>query len=417
MTSASDHSHRIEVPAPFLVKPISNPWRNRILVELHLRPMSPKQFSEDFPGPKPSTIARYFRELKDWGFIELAEKRRTSIRRGAAEKVYRAIRQVHFDTPHWELLPLYLREECTGVVLEGLVLRLREAFEAGTITVDGSQCLSCESVLLDKSAWTALTTEMDRVLPWLNELEAESLARHEQRGGALIAATAAQLAFRSPLYVADRREAPSMPLREKQSGPHFLMDPQTAKALANPWRNRILEELHRCPMSPQGFSEMTGEPDLATIGRCFRQLRDWGYVELLEEKPGSKRRGAVEKVYRAVPRNALDLSDWQALPSMYKNNKSATLVETAIDKIDDAITAGTMDFDTDRHLSWMSLWLDPQAWSESATRLQDIAAWLTALREESAKRSSSQDLIPATVSLLAFRSPDPSISAALPAPP
>jgi hypothetical protein len=58
-----------------LAKALANPWRNRILIELHLRPMSPKQFADEFDGNL-TVISRYFRELKMWGFLEVAEELR-----------------------------------------------------------------------------------------------------------------------------------------------------------------------------------------------------------------------------------------------------------------------------------------------------------------------------------------------------
>lgn len=158
-------------------------------------------------------------------------------------------------------------------------------------------------------------------------------------------------------------------------------------------------------MSARQFSEMVGEHDVATIGRCFRQLRDWGYLELLEERPGSNRRGAMEKIYQATPRSTLNLSDWQNLPPKYKDRDSAVLIERLIHKIDEAIIARTMDFDTDRHLSWMSLTLDQQAWEECMVRLQEVATSIDGFKRESAKHSPDSQLIPATVALLAFRSP------------
>lgn len=406
MKPLKDHAPKLEVPAASLVKPISNPWRNRILVELHLRPMSPKQFAHDFPGLQLSTVAKYFRELREWGFIEIAEERRGGTRRGAAEKVYRAIRRVHFDTPHWEVLPLFLREECTGVIIDGLVFRITDAFQAGVFDAVGDQHLSCRCVLLDKPAWEALASRLDQVLSRLFDLEAESVTRNRDREDQLIGATAALMAFRSPAVHTREKGAAFPALNEVDSaGPHFLMKPKTAKAVASPWRSQILEDLRQRPASPKQFSEAFGEPDVAAIGRYFRQLKEWGYLEVSEEKRGGGRRGAVEKIYRAVPRKALHLEEWHALPLVRRASGPGLLLEELINRLEEAVSAGTMDLDTDRHLSWMALTLDQHAWKECTAQLTAVAAWVSQLQEESTRRAAPYELIPATAAMLAFRAP------------
>ena len=159
-----------------LAKALANPWRNRILIELHLRPMSPKQFAEEFGGNL-EVIARYFRELKDWDFIEVAAERRGGKRRGAVEKVYRAIQRVYFDTATWERLPRHLRAECSGAILEGLILRITHAVEAETFDAEKDRHLFWKALPLDHQAWTEYVTRLDELLAWIGELEAESAER------------------------------------------------------------------------------------------------------------------------------------------------------------------------------------------------------------------------------------------------
>jgi DNA-binding transcriptional ArsR family regulator len=114
-----------------MAKALANPWRNRILSELHLRPMSPSEFADETGGDL-GNISRYFRQLRVWGYLEVVEERRGGSRRGAVERVYRAIQRVHFDTAAWEKIPLHLREECSGAIIEAYILRVVQAIEAGT---------------------------------------------------------------------------------------------------------------------------------------------------------------------------------------------------------------------------------------------------------------------------------------------
>src|SRR5881227_702239 len=172
------HQQKINAPpvglSASLAKPLANPWRNRILAELLLRPMSPKEFTRKFEGPELPTIARYFRELRDWGFLEVAEERRGGGRRGAIEKVYRAIQRIHFDTPTWEQLPPYLRSECSTSMMEGLIARITEAVKGGTFDAESDRHLSWKTVRFDRKAWSEFSKGLDAVLAELERLEVQS---------------------------------------------------------------------------------------------------------------------------------------------------------------------------------------------------------------------------------------------------
>ena len=393
-----------------LAKALANPWRNRILMELHLRPMSPSQFSEEFGGSLP-VIARYFRELREWDFLEVAEELRGGGRRGGVEKVYRAIRRAYFDTATWEQLPHYLRCECSASVLQGLLLRISQAVEAGTFDAETDRHLSWRSLPLDRQAWTEYVNRLDAVLEWINVLETESAERAAAASVDSLPVTAALLAFRSP-------DRPAPPVAERMrsreadlgnpAGPAFLMSPKMAKALANPWRNRILIELHQRPMSPNRFFEQLGGPDLATIARYFRQLRKWGYLEVAEELRGGGRRGAVEKVYRAIRRAHFDTASWEELPPKLRRECSGAVLDGLIARIEEAVDAETFDAETDRHLSWKALALDRQAWSECGEMLDDVLAWVGLLEAEASARiaAGEAEAIPATLALMSFRSPE-----------
>lgn len=391
-----------------LAKALANPWRNRILMELHLQPMSPKQFCARFGGDL-TLIARYFRELKDWDFIEVAEELRGGKRRGAVEKVYRATQRIHFDTATWDGLPRYLRAECSGAILQSLIRRISQAVKNETFDAEPDRHLSWKAVSFDRQAWTEYVTRLDQVLTWIAELEAESAERLATAEGEAIPATVALLAFRSPVEPVEISN-PSEPeqISDDPSIPPFLISAQMAKAIANPWRNRILTELHRRPMSPNQFAKECGGPELATTARYFRQLREWGYLEVVEELRGGKRRGGIEKIYRAVPRAPFDMSMWESVPSRLREGSSGNTLNHLIRRINQAITSETFDADTDRHLSWKAIWLDRQAWTDYVIRLDEIESWTNELESEAAERltEKGQEPIPITVGLMAFRAPD-----------
>jgi DNA-binding transcriptional ArsR family regulator len=412
-----DRGRKVDAP-PLLIsaklaKALANPWRNRILLELHLRPMSPKQFAEEFSGPDLSAIARYFRQLREWGFVEVAEELRGGTRRGAVEKVHRAIQRVQFDTPTWENLPLYLREECSGTILEGLIIRITQAVEAESFDAEKDRHLSWKSLPLDRQAWTEYVTCLDEVLDWVSDLEAEAAARIATTAEAPIPATITLLAFRSPPEPVEIvMPPPRLGKLERTVGPEgsplFLISAQMAKALANPWRNRILIELHLRQMSPRQFVEEFGGPELTTIARYFRQLKKWGFLEVVEELRGGRRRGAVEKVYRAIRRAHFDTATWEGLPRHLREECSGAVLDGLIHRITQAVDAETFDAETDRHLAWKAISLDRQAWTEYVTRLDELLAWVNELEVQSRERvaGTREESIPATVALMAFRSPE-----------
>lgn len=393
-----------------LAKPLANPWRNRILAELLLRPMSPKRFTTEFGGPGLPTISRYFRELKDWGFLEVAEELRGGKRRGAVEKVYRAIQRIHFDTPTWEKLPRYLRSECSNSMMEGLIARITEAVRAETFDAEKDRHLSWKAFQLDRRSWSEYSARLDEVLETISELEVESADRLTRAGDDSLLATIGMLSFRSPRAPVDVTDPAEEWTRCTEDGdrPHFLMSPQTAKALANPWRNRILAELHLHPMSPKQFLEEIGGPDLSTVARYFRQLKKWGYLEVAEELRGGSRRGSVEKVYRAIRRVHFNTPTWEELPLELRHARSVSMLDGLIERINEAVAADTFDAETDRHLSWKTVLFDRRGWTELGMLLDEVLSWVESLECESAKRLSSGDgeEIPATVALLAFRSPE-----------
>jgi hypothetical protein len=392
-----------------LAKPLSNASRNRIMAELVLRPMSPNQFSKEFEGPALPVVARYFRELKDWGLLEVAAELRGGKRRGAVEKVYRAARPIYFDTPSWEELPYYLRCECSASLIEGLVARFIQAIEAKVLDADEDRHLYWKAIRLDRTAWSDLVSRLDQVLEQAVGLEAESASRASRSGEERFPGTLGLISFRSPVSSAGSAETESREgSNQSDIRPHFIMRPATAKVLANPWRNQILTELHWRPMSPKQFVEEFNGPDLALTARYFRQLKKWGYLEVVEELRGGARRGSVEKVYRAIKKVHFSTTAWETLPHSLKSESPGSMLDGLMRRINEAVDADTFDAETDRHLSWRPIWLDRQAWAECLTQLDEVRAWVYELEAESVARleRSEGEEIPATVGLTAFRSPD-----------
>jgi len=401
-------------PGWFLVGPkmasaLTDPCRSRILMELSVGPMSPSQFVEKVGGDL-SYISRCFRQLADWGFIEVIEERPGSRRGASIEHVYRGIQRAHFDTSTWKRVPRSEREALSRSVLESYFALVTEAIEAGTFDDEVDRHLSWDGVVLDRVAWVRLVTRLDGVLEWVSELEVESARRLAEDQGEHIPTTIGLAAFRSPqpaevMLKAPRRDKNAIAATSTERAPSNLT-PKTAKALSNRWRSRIMMELNARPMSPSQFVDEVGG-SMTHVSRCFRQLAEWGFIEVVEEKKGGKRRGGIERLYRNTQRAYFGTETWETLPRFLRNEVSRSFLASYLDRITEAINAGTFDADTDRHLSWKTVALDRIAWAALSTALDSVLEWLPELEKESTTRAERkfETLIPTTVGLASFRSP------------
>lgn len=185
-----------------------------------------------------------------------------------------------------------------------------------------------------------------------------------------------------------------------------VISAKLAKALANPMRAKIMTELCVRPLSPSQFQAIAGG-NLGNIARYFRQLEDWGFVEVIETRRGGHRRGGVEHIYRRIQPILIKTEEWEVLPTFLREDVSANVLASYFARVNEAIEAGTFDAETDRHLSWDKPTLDRRAWDELSARLDEVLSWLPELARESAERmnESGEDPIPTTVGLAAFRSP------------
>lgn len=391
---------------------LASPWRARILTELRSRPMSPSQFVKEIGGER-SHIARCFRQLAEWGCIELMETRTGHRRRGGIEHVYRSVRSAFYSASLWRSFPDHLRRGISGTIVESFWNRVEEAVEQGTLDRDPERHISWEPLPLDARGWSELIDSLAETLQWFSSLEAQSAARLAAAGGAgSMPVTASLAAFVGPRPVergAERIEDGSNDLKRGDGRQPF--DGRLAKAFADPLRSRILTELRGRPMSPSQFCREIGG-ELSVVSRCFRQLADWGFIELVAEKTGGGRRGGIEHVYRSASRMVFGTDEWKEMPLMLREDISVHVLSSYWHAMTEAMESGTFDQRVDRHFSWQALTLDREAWIALTDRCDEILAWLPRLQAECADRiaASGEQPIPTIVGLVCFRSPPASPS-------
>jgi hypothetical protein len=124
----------------------------------------------------------------------------------------------------------------------------------------------------------------------------------------------------------------------------FGVSSKMARALADTWRIRILAELSVRRLSPSQFvAEIGGE--LTDIARCFRQLEEWGYVTLIEERPGRRGGAAIEHVYEGVGKAHFSTATWETVPRSDRDAVSRSILDSYFARIAEAVRAGTFDED------------------------------------------------------------------------
>jgi hypothetical protein len=156
---------------------------------------------------------------------------------------------------------------------------------------------------------------------------------------------------------------------------------------------RALITLNERVASPNEIAKELDEP-LGVVSYHVRQLLDLDCIELVKTEP---RRGATEHYYRATKRAIFD-DGWDKLPKETRTAISSGLLSNIWRDVGRAITAGTFDKQTGRHLSWTNLVLDEEGWEEVNERLAEFVMWALDLQAEAAGRIADGE--PAIVSKL-----------------
>lgn len=180
-----------------------------------------------------------------------------------------------------------------------------------------------------------------------------------------------------------------------------------AKVLADPLRVKILAELYTRPMSPKEFFEEFGGGSIPRVARHFEVLVEYGWLWLVETKSGGSRRGAVEHFYRSVQPVLFDTGSWAEMPDSMKAMFTWKAFDTLVQRVREAMEAGTIDAREDRHFTWTPLSLDLQGWERVIAKVDNLFEQLFVEQAEAEERlaETDEEPIPMTVALTAFESP------------
>jgi len=184
-----------------------------------------------------------------------------------------------------------------------------------------------------------------------------------------------------------------------EEGSRFV-DQHLVKALAHPLRVRVLDLLNIREASPKEVSEELRAP-LSNVSYHISVLVDCGCVQPTRTE---QRRGAVEHLFRAVPRSQIGHQDWRRVPRSVRGDVTAATLQSFMDKAVAALKAGTIDGSEDTTLSWMVLSVDTAGRARAAEILAAAREKLQEAHDESRQRmaSSGESPTPLIVALAGF---------------
>jgi len=183
------------------------------------------------------------------------------------------------------------------------------------------------------------------------------------------------------------------------------LDPNLAKALSHPLRQRILERLSvHGEASPTQLARLL-EERLPNVAYHVRVLLELDCVELVRTR---QVRGALEHHYRATAHPWLDAEQWARLPASFRRQALARTLREIVSDASDAAVAGGFDQPA-ALVRRVELRLDEQGWQDVRVLLEDMLAAAQRIDDDSAVRAAKGEAglarIEAEIGLLLFHRP------------
>jgi DNA-binding transcriptional ArsR family regulator len=389
--------------------------RLKVVTELNRREMSANEFLEEFGGGSVSRVFRHFSRLEEYGWLEQVGTATGGRRRGAEERFYRATGPAVFDTRSWSEVPDSIRAIYSRHIFEQLAERITAAMEAGSFDARGDRHCSWTPVFLDRLGWKNLVAKTDALFECLFEEQESAMRRMSESGEEPIPATVALAVFESPHGTRDHEDEtgrsapadrqPAVPRGKGRS--EVPMSLRLSKVFDSPLRLKIVTELNRREMSASQFFREFGGSSVSNVSGHFKKLREYGWLEQVGTATGGRRRGGVERFYRATGPAIFDNRSWSDVPDSIKATYSWHIFEQLAERITAAMEAGSFDARGDRHFTWTPVFLDEPGWKSLIAQADALFECVFEEQESAMQRmsESGEEPIPATVALAVFESP------------
>lgn len=150
-------------------------------------------------------------------------------------------------------------------------------------------------------------------------------------------------------------------LRAKLDSGAMSAQEAAVTALNHRLRVTLLTIYTERPASPSDLEDL-GVDTLSNLAYHTRVLWELRQIEIVDE---IQRRGATEHVYRAINIPLFSNPDWEKFDPKVRRAISSYGVGEIFKDVSSALTAGTFDTSTKRHLSRARLSLDQRGWLEA----------------------------------------------------
>jgi hypothetical protein len=183
-----------------MAKAMLDPLRILILAELGTRPMSAKEFFEEFGGGEitRAKVYRAFKVLRNFDWLVLVETKGGGKRRGGKERFYRAARPPILDKASWPAFPDSVKDEAGARMFLPVATCIREAIEAGTMDSRTDRHFTWTPGVVDQLGWERIVKRMDDLFDFVRAELKRAEARLAKSGEKPIPMTVALAAFESP---------------------------------------------------------------------------------------------------------------------------------------------------------------------------------------------------------------------------
>jgi len=179
-------------------KVFADPQRAKILVDCRHGEMSPRRFCERHRGNGATLeqVTSDFDVLAQYDWIDPVEPQEEAA--DPSERLYRANDSSVFEEQDMAEMSRPMRGLLMLRIFEGLVDRVEEARDAGTLAARAEAHFSWTPVLLDQVGWEKLTSKLDAFFYSLDQERREAEARLAESDEEPVEMTVALLGFESP---------------------------------------------------------------------------------------------------------------------------------------------------------------------------------------------------------------------------
>jgi hypothetical protein len=388
--------------------------RIKIVTELYLREMSPKQFHAEFGGGSMSRVDKTFKKLAEHGWLRyIHSKGPGGSRRGATEHFYRATELAVIDEETWALVPYSMRTSISWTIFKVFAERVRHALDAKTLTARAGSHLGSTTIALDQPGWERVAAAANTLFESIFEEQDDVKIRVQGSNEKPMLATVGLVVFESPVSRVESDHERSTPLLaevEKECPVPFPL--RVSKAFADELCLKIIEEANRREISVLQFHAEFGGDTVGGIRRRFKKMEGAGWLKRVGKQTGGRRRSAVEYFYRATGPAIFAEEGWAVLPSSVKPLPAAwtTFMQLA-QEVKEAILAGTFEARLDNHFTWSLLRLDREGWQKLSAAVDELLSLILKEWEAAERRMahSGEKAITTTIALALFESPKTAI--------